>query len=214
MCDQARTIRNNGWLSELELEAIKRQIEGESQCKLSRDQDVTVDTETVETDVGTVEEELNDADDSISNTEGDLSEEHQAIVEQLKKVMVEGRTGYCIIFKEVDKKFLKVETDRVNEAIKYLKRKGITETINLIRTASVSVAERIGLKKVEHMKKNEPRWKRRTEGDIKRLRQEVSFLKREVKEELELNKKCKLSELNERYRVKEKGLRTVIEELK
>ena len=74
--DQARAIRNNGWLSELELEAIKRQVEGESQGELCREQDVTVDEETAETDVGTVEEEINDAEDSIGDTEEDLSEEH------------------------------------------------------------------------------------------------------------------------------------------
>ena len=32
------------------------------------------------------------------------------------------------------------------------------------------MAERVGLKKAEHRKKNEPRWKRRIERDMKRLR--------------------------------------------
>ena len=109
---------------------------------------------------------------------------------------------------------MKVQTDRVNEAMKYLKSKSIKETNNLIKAASVWVAERIRLKKAEHRKKNEPRWKRRIEGDIKRLRKEVNFLEREVKGELGLKKKRKLSELNERYRVKRKGLKTMIEELK
>ena len=70
--------------------------------------------------------------------------------------MVEGRTGDGIMIKKVDKKVLKVQTDRVNEVIKYLKSKSITETNKLIRTASVWVAERTGLKKPEHRKKNEP----------------------------------------------------------
>ena len=95
---------------------------------------------------------------------------------------------------------MKVQTDRFNEAIKYLKSKSITETIYLIRAASVWVVERIGLKKAEHRKKNEPRWKCRMEGDIKRLRQKINFLGRELKKE--------------RYRVKRKRLKTVIEELK
>ena len=76
------------------------------------------------------------------------------------------------------------------------------------------MAEWIGLKKAEHRKKKEPRWKRRIEGDIKRLRQEVNFLEKEVNGELGLKKKRKLSELNERYRMKRKGWKTVIEELK
>ena len=76
------------------------------------------------------------------------------------------------------------------------------------------VAEQLGLKKAEHKKKNEPRWKPRIEGDMKRLKQEVNVLERESKGELGLKKKRKLSELNERNGVKSKGLQTVSEELK
>ena len=47
VCDQARAIRKNGWLSELELEAIKRQVEDEFQGELCREQDVTREAETV-----------------------------------------------------------------------------------------------------------------------------------------------------------------------
>ena len=174
VCDQARAIRKNDWLSELELEAIKRQIEDECQGELCREQDVTVEAETVEM----LREEMNDAEDSIGDTEGDLSKEHWTIVEQLKKIMVEGRTCNDIMFKKVDKKVLKVQTGRVSKAIKYLKSKSITKMNNLIRAASVWVAEQIGLKKAEHRKKNEPRWEHRIEGDIERLRQEVNFLQR------------------------------------
>ena len=210
VCDQARAVRKNGWLLEHELEAMKRQVEGE----LCREQDVPDDAETVETDAGPVEAEINDAEDSIGDTEGNLREEHQANVKKLKKIMVKERTSDGIMFKKVDKKLLKVQTDRVNEVNKYLKSKSITKTKNLIRTASVWLAEQMRLKKAKHRKKNEPRWKRRIEGDLKRLRQEVNLLEREVKGELGLKKKRKLSELNERYRVKRKGLKTVIEELK
>ena len=143
-----------------------------------------MDAETVETDVGRVGGEINDAEDSIGDTKGDLSEEHWAIVEQLKKIMVEGRTCDGIMFN--------VQTNRFHEAIKYLKSKSITETNTLIRAASVWVAKRIGLNKADYKKKNEPRWKRRNEGDIKRLRQEFNFLEREVKRELELKKNRKL----------------------
>ena len=84
VCDQARVIRKNGWLSKLELEAVKRQVKDESQGEICREQDKTVEVETIETDVGTFEEEMNYAEDSIGDTEGDLSEENWAIVKQLK----------------------------------------------------------------------------------------------------------------------------------
>ena len=93
-------------MSELELETIKRQVEGESQDELFREQDVAVGADTVEIDVRTVQEEIHDTDDSSSDPEVDLTEEHQMIVEQLKKIMLEGRTGDGIMFKKVGKKWI------------------------------------------------------------------------------------------------------------
>ena len=40
---------------------MKRQVEGESQDEVRREQDVAEDVETVEIDFGTVEEEIDDA---------------------------------------------------------------------------------------------------------------------------------------------------------
>ena len=59
------------------------------------------------------------------------------IVEQLGKIMMRGRRCSGIIFKKVEKKLLKSQTNWVNEAIKYLKSKSITEKNNFIRAASV-----------------------------------------------------------------------------
>ena len=73
--------------------------------------------------------------------------------------MVEGRKSDGIMFKKVDKKVLKVQTDRVNKAINYLRSKSITEINSLIRAVSVWVTEWIGMKKAENKKENEPRRK-------------------------------------------------------
>ena len=99
--------------------------------------------------------------------------------------MLEGKTSDGIMFKKVDKKTLKVQTDRVNEAIRYFKSKNITERNDLIKAASVWVAKQIGLKKRDYRGKNEPRWKRRIEGDIKKLRQDVNLLTRDLKGDLD-----------------------------
>ena len=58
--------------------------------------------------------------------------------------MLEGKESDDIMSKKVDKKTLKVQTDRVNEAIKYFKSKSITEANDLIKAASVWVAKQIG----------------------------------------------------------------------
>ena len=54
----------------------------------------------------------------------------------------------------------------------------------------------------------------REKGDIKKLRQDVNLLIRDLKGELRSKKKQRMKELYEKYRVKRKGLKTVIEELK
>ena len=209
VCDQARAIRKNGWLSQLELEAIKRQVEDEFQGEFSEDDPTKLETvenedaadneAMVENEVESVAKEIvnveevnnNNVTDSVDDTRHTLNDEHRKIVERLNEIMLEGKTSDGIMFKKVDKKTLKIQTDRVNEANRYFKSKSITETNDLIKAASVWVAEQIGLKKRDYRKKNEPRWKRRTEGDIKKLRQDLNLLTRDLKGELESKKKQK-----------------------
>ena len=155
-----------------------------------------------------VEEVHNNVIDSVNDTRHTLTDEH------LNEITLEGKTSDGIMFKKVDKKTLKVQTDRVNEAIEYFKSKNITEANDLIKAASVWVAEQTGLKKRDYREKSGPRWKRRIEGDIKKLRQDVNLLTRALRGELGSMKKQKMKQLYEKYRVNRKGLKTVIEELK
>ena len=85
-----------------------------------------------------------------------------------------------------------------------LKAKKITETNNLIKAASVWVAEQIGLMKRDYREKNEPRWKRRIEGDIKKLKQDEQLLTRDLKEKLGSKRKQKMKELCEKIESREK----------
>ena len=65
----------------------------------------------------------------------------------------------------------------------------------MIKATSVCVAEQIGLKKRDYREKNEPRWKSKIEGDIKKVRQEVNLLTRDLKGELGSKKIQKIKEL-------------------
>ena len=162
----------HGW--KLELEAIKRQVQDEFQGEFG--EDAAMEVETVENEdtaenqamvenevvsvvgeIVNVEEVNNNVIDSVDDTRHTLNDEHRKIVEQLNEIMLEGKTTDGIMFKKVGKKTLKVPTDRVNEAIKYFKSKNITETNDLIKAASVWVAEQIGLNKRDYRGKNEPR---------------------------------------------------------
>ena len=76
--------------------------------------------------------------------------------------MLEGKTSDGIMFKKVDKKTLKVQTDRVNETIRYFKSRNITEANDLIKAASVWVAKQIGLKKRDYREKRKGGYSRET----------------------------------------------------
>ena len=163
VCDQGRAIRKNGWLSQLELEAIKRQVEDEFLGEFGEDTSTEVETvenedtaeneAMLENEVESVAEEIVNVEEvnnvivGVYDTRHTLNDEHQKIVEPLNEIMLEGETSDDIMFKKVDKKPLKAQTDRVNDAIQYLKNKKITETNDLIKAASVWAAEQIRRKK-------------------------------------------------------------------
>ena len=86
VCDQARAIRKNAWLSEAELDAIKEQVEREPESQIYREQSDIVEIERVETVNKIVEEELVDVEDSLNDTEDNMREETGVIVERLKKI--------------------------------------------------------------------------------------------------------------------------------
>ena len=66
VCDQARAIRKNGWLSQLELETIKRQVEGEFQGEFG--ENAATEVETVENE-DMVENETESVAEEIVNVE-------------------------------------------------------------------------------------------------------------------------------------------------
>ena len=136
------------------------------------------------------------------------------IMDRLKQIMLEGRTSDGILFKKVNKRSLRAQTDRVNSVMKFVKTKNITETNKLINAASVWVADQMGLKKFEIGRRKEPWWKRRIENDIKNLKHDINILHRESTGELGSQRKWKLKDLEEKHRVRKKGINTVIEELK
>ena len=114
------------------------------------------EAESVAEEILNIEEVNNNVIDSVDDTGHNLNDEHQKIVERLNEILLEGKPSDGIMFKQIDKKTLKVQTDRVNDTIRYFKSKNITETNDLIKAASVWVEEQIGLKKRDKKEKNEP----------------------------------------------------------
>ena len=116
------------------MEAIKRHVEDEFQGEVGEDDPTEVETvenedtaeneamvenevESVAEEIVNVEEVNNNVTDSIDDKRHTLNDEHRKIVERLNQIILEGKTSDGIMFKKVDKKTLKVQTDRVTELL-------------------------------------------------------------------------------------------------
>ena len=67
------------------------------------------------------------------------------------------------------------------------------------------VAEELGLKRIAWKERNEPKWKRRIQGDIMRMRQDLNLLERERKYELGKWRNRKLKYLEENIELRAKA---------
>ena len=148
VCDQAMDCKidgsknkwKNGWLSQIELETIKRQVEDKFQGQFSEDDAMEVETvesgdtagnedmvdnevESVAEEIVNVEEVNNNVIDSVDDTRHNLNDEHRKIVERLNEIMLERKTSNGIMFKKVDKKTLKVQIDELMMRLSILKAK-------------------------------------------------------------------------------------------
>ena len=216
ICDQVRAIRKNGWLTELELEAIQRRVsqeevnENEDQ---QTDEDTHVEINRTEEEGGRSEIEVEDDEQEILTENTDLlSGEEQEILKKIAELMKNKEFEEVKGFNKVDCHRLRDITNRLNRIMKHVKMKDISEINNLIRATSVYAAKELGLTEWKKRQNSDPWWKRRIEGDIKGLRRDVNILVRKNMDQLKYTRKY--SDLCKKYNINRKGLLTVIEELK
>ena len=212
--DQARTIRKNGWLSDLELENIRRMIETESHIANESTQYMEENqTEEVMIRQNEGYEEIwNDPDEIINNVAANvkpLDEATHHIINELDDIITSNRNADGISFKKIYMNILKQTTVKVNRVIELIETKNITQTKNLIKAAGDWVADQLGLKKYKGGKKKDPWWKRHIEGDIKHLKKDINILERVKKDQIGTRKEGMAKLIVEKYRVKRKGSTTV-----
>ena len=219
IADQARAIRKNGWLTDMELEGIKRKVLNddiqEGQANVER-QDLHLTMYSEESnEVNNIEEKP--ADDS-SHWEQirqypELNDDENGIVNRLLEIMSNKEYTEITSFKKIDRWKLNIITQKVNKVCAYIETDNITQTNSLLRAASTLVGERLGLtSRGRTYQQKEPWWKRRIERSIKELRKHISILDRERKGEL--RSRMKYIESNKQYTIDKKGILIVIEELK
>ena len=152
LCDQARAVRKNGWLSGLELENIRRMIDAESEIVNESLEDVEENqTERSMVRISEGNEQIgDDSDETINNVVANvetLDEETQLIIAKLNEILAGGRNTEGISFYKVDTNTLNRTTAKVNSVIELVEAKNITQTNNLTKAAGVWVADLLGLKK-------------------------------------------------------------------
>ena len=223
---QIRTILSKGWLTPVELEAIKRKIdniqplnteidrstsnrvviEGENQGVIRQDAESMGEAEAgIEQDV--VAEENHEE-------EGVEVSEEEILLSRLKEILARQEKGKIYNCKNVDQAKLKKETAKVNKIMKDIIHTNITDTRNIVQAGAVLVGELVEAKDPAPSKEKIPYWKRRIENDLSRLRKDLSRIEAWFKGKWKRCKEGAKQELDRRYRLKAKGFNTTMEEIR
>ncbi|XP_067023908.1 uncharacterized protein [Acropora muricata] len=217
ICDQARAIRKNGWLSELEIEAIKRKINQEEMGDTNvqglgdATTDENMENDEVQQEEGEFDMQDEPGDDANIKELNDIPEEDRRIISEILELSKSGENN-PVNFKKAYQRQVDEITNRINKVIDKIPTRTTTETNNLINAASMYVAKELGLKQTTQKQSKMPWWQRRIEGGIKRIRKDINLLEREKRGEL--RKSGKMEQLEKKYNIKGKGITTVLEELK
>ena len=137
LSDQARAIRKTGWISDLELENIRRMIDAEREIENESTEDVEenqTEREIVRTSEGN-EQIGDDSDETINNLAANvktLDEETQLIIAQLNIFWLVAETLMVFLLKKISMSTLNRTTVKVNRVIELIETKDITQTNNLI----------------------------------------------------------------------------------
>ena len=222
LMDQARAIVVNQWLTDVELEEIRREIEREN-TYVTVDMNDQEERTQLQGEQETRAEAQSDREDRTGNDNDSiegfdlredvmLSEEETEQLTTIRTFYVEKKQPPKVTFKTVNKKNIQREIKKLENLIKKVITPTITETNRFIIALIWYVAYKMGLKEREQRPKKDPWWKRRINNDIKQLRTAVSKLERRQNNEMHSNRRMEY--INNKYRVKEKGVSVVIEELK
>ena len=217
ICDQARATGKNGWLSELEIEVIKRKINQEEtgdtnvQGLGDATTDENMENDEVQQEEGEFDMQDEPGDDANIKELNDISEEDRRIISEILELSKSGENN-PVNFKKANQRQVEEIINRINKVIDKIPTRTITETNNLINAASMYVAKELGLKQTTQKQSKMPWWQRRIEEDIKRIKKDINLLEREKRGEL--RKSGKMEQLEKKYNIKGKGITTVLEELK
>ena len=208
LCDQARIIRKNDWLTQVELDDIKQ--------RLSTHEEMITEVSHVVEEGNIVEltETVLEREPVVTILENHgRNEVNSKAIGEIINIMNEGNLNTPVNLKKVDRRALNELVNEIDNVLADIRTDNISDTNKLICATAVYVAREFGFgerNKAYRMK--EPWWKRRIIESISKLRKDINILER--KRRGESIKKSKYNEISRKYNLTKKGISLVIEELK
>ena len=149
LVDQARVVRTNEWVTEVELEELRRKIltprDGEENQEING--------------IHMVEERMQNERNMRQicvRVETEVADEERLIIDEVKALMIRNETREYLPFKKVDQRKLRDVTKKMNAVIRHIETDDVTQTNKLAMAAAHWVAKEVGLKKGKIGEKEEP----------------------------------------------------------
>ena len=232
----ARLILENGWLTSVQLEQIKKEVDHEEAPRENTQEkqidsgstqvtdvdviegvgevskeEVRAQETSVEGGLDEVERGINGTDETVEEYSDDMNDELQDSYRGILRRYKDRQVSSDMIFKGVNRGKLLKEVKEVNKVLPFLPTEDITETNTLIAAVACYIGDKLEVKKRTREGAQEPMWIRRMRKKIDELRGAVGTL--QWKQKGEIKKREGVWYIEWEYHVKKKGTETVIEEL-
>ena len=176
LMNQIRIIKSKGWVTNIEIETIRRKIENEGRDEVNEG---TIQESVNIADIYDENVDINHADSAneepIRIIENDLSDSERDRFLRLREALKGDNFGKTEVnLKYGDKEKIKEEVIKMNKVLEHVKITGFTHCRNVTQSAMRIVGKEVGMKKSNAKKKKEPFWKRRILRDISRLWKNLS----------------------------------------
>ena len=241
LADQARQIRVNKWLTEMEIEEIKRMCQEKNEEEvgdLTHNVEVQGDQALLESEVERRHEMLNQdepdqdehqeegtADEREDNwifprddetmlmvaEDGNYEEEDKQILQQVLNKIRQNPEKNPPNLRYSDRKKVKSATAKVNKVLPLIRTNSIMETNTVLKAAGNVVSELVDYKDIQKKEDKTPYWRRRILEKQKLTRKDLGQLNRLKRNEL--RNESTITKLKRKYYIDEKGISTVQEEV-
>ena len=233
LVDQKSQIIKKKWLSELELEAIRRSIDDAEYGQVGNvidggnDRTMEDDEENQQVDATAnnnvisrqgdeytgeqlSNEYMSEVHLDVGYDETSLTEEERLLMKKIKDFSRQQRERLPPL-RGVDSKKLKEVVSMVNAVLGKVQVNDITDVNDLMYGGAALVTEMVGMRR-KRKEREEPWWRRRLEDQVRQLNKDLSRINNLIQQKK--IKKKRHDSLQRKYKMKQKSLQTVREEIK